>query len=113
MISTAKMRMSLVRLRLRMKNLLPTETRKRKMSCFNACTVDGSHRSNPQVSMEEVRRRRSLKLKAEGDLQKLLATEVVAKAGSLSLIPSSKINPQTGKIKTGRDISPDESYKPQ
>ncbi|KAF3027061.1 hypothetical protein E8E15_007968 [Penicillium rubens] len=40
------------------------------------------------------------------DLQKLLATEVVAKAGSLSLIPSSKINPQTGKIKTvpGRSL---------
>lgn len=33
------------------------------------------------------------------DLQKLLAREVVAKAGSLSLIPSPKSNPQTGKIK--------------
>ncbi|KAJ6177950.1 hypothetical protein N7519_008411 [Penicillium mononematosum] len=40
------------------------------------------------------------------ELQKLLATEVVAKAGSLSLIPSSKINPQTGNIKTvpGRSL---------
>ncbi|KAJ5699562.1 hypothetical protein N7536_002575 [Penicillium majusculum] len=40
------------------------------------------------------------------DLQKLLATEVVAKAGSLSLIPSPKSNPQTGKIKTvpGRSL---------
>ncbi|OQE92927.1 hypothetical protein PENNAL_c0006G06068 [Penicillium nalgiovense] len=39
------------------------------------------------------------------ELQKLLAIEVVAKAGSLSLIPS-KINPQTGKIKTvpGRSL---------
>ncbi|CAI7653382.1 unnamed protein product [Penicillium glandicola] len=33
------------------------------------------------------------------DLQNLLATEVVAKVGSLSLIPSPKTNPQTGKIK--------------
>ncbi|KAJ5783860.1 uncharacterized protein N7518_009537 [Penicillium psychrosexuale] len=40
------------------------------------------------------------------DLQKLLATEVVSKAGSLSLIPSPKCNPQTGKIKTvpGRSL---------
>ncbi|CDM37456.1 hypothetical protein DTO013E5_7449 [Penicillium roqueforti] len=40
------------------------------------------------------------------DLQKLLATEVVSKAGSLSLIPSPKYNPQTGKIKTvpGRSL---------
>lgn len=40
------------------------------------------------------------------DLQKLLATEVVSKAGSLSLIPSPKSNPQTGKIKTvpGRSL---------
>lgn len=40
------------------------------------------------------------------DLQKLLATEVVAKAGSLSLIPSPKSNTQTGKIKTvpGRSL---------
>ncbi|KXG50376.1 Vacuolar protein sorting-associated protein 51 [Penicillium griseofulvum] len=40
------------------------------------------------------------------DLQKLLATEVVAKAGSLSLIPLPKTNPQTGKIKTvpGRSL---------
>ncbi|KAJ5962690.1 hypothetical protein N7501_007631 [Penicillium viridicatum] len=40
------------------------------------------------------------------DLQKLLATEVVAKAGSLRLIPSPKSNPQTGKIKTvpGRSL---------
>ena len=33
------------------------------------------------------------------DLQKLLATEVVAKAGSLSLIPSPKSHPQTSNIK--------------
>ncbi|KAJ5822743.1 hypothetical protein N7447_005083 [Penicillium robsamsonii] len=40
------------------------------------------------------------------DLQKLLAAEVVAKAGSLSLIPSPKTNPQTGKAKTvpGRSL---------
>ncbi|CAG8896592.1 unnamed protein product [Penicillium egyptiacum] len=39
-------------------------------------------------------------------LQKLLATEVVAKTGSLSLIPSSNTNPQTAKIKTvpGRSL---------
>ncbi|KAJ5375536.1 hypothetical protein N7517_007542 [Penicillium concentricum] len=39
-------------------------------------------------------------------LQKLLAAEVVAKAGSLSLVPSPKTNPQTGKIKTvpGRSL---------
>ncbi|OQE34900.1 hypothetical protein PENCOP_c015G07893 [Penicillium coprophilum] len=33
------------------------------------------------------------------DLQKLLAAEVVAKVGSLSLIPSPKSNTQTGKVK--------------
>jgi hypothetical protein len=40
------------------------------------------------------------------DLQKLLAAEVVAKAGSLALVPSPKTNPQTGKIKTipGRSL---------
>jgi hypothetical protein len=40
------------------------------------------------------------------ELQKLLATEVVAKAGSLKLIPSPKSNPKTGKIKTvpGRSL---------
>jgi hypothetical protein len=40
------------------------------------------------------------------ELQTLLATEVVAQAGSLKLIPSPKSNPQTGKVKTvpGRSL---------
>ena len=40
------------------------------------------------------------------ELQTLLATEVVAKAGSLKLIPSPKSHPQTGKTKTvpGRSL---------
>jgi hypothetical protein len=40
------------------------------------------------------------------ELQALLATEVVAKAGVLKLIPSPKSHPQTGKIKTvpGRSL---------
>ncbi|KAJ5092378.1 hypothetical protein NUU61_007248 [Penicillium alfredii] len=33
------------------------------------------------------------------ELQKLLATEVVAQAGSLKFIPSSKVHPQTGNLK--------------